>query len=138
VILIDTGPLVALCDGRDAKHRSAVSQLAGFTSPTLVLCEPVLTEACFLLPHPSQRRRLGGLLSALRVKPVSDTGDPRFWAAVFAWLARYDDHEPDWADAYLAVLSQSHPRATVWTFDREFRSTWRRPDGSPIPLANRI
>ena len=39
----------------------------------------------------------------------------------------YADHEPDWADACLAVLSGRDHDLKVWTYDREFRTTWRRP-----------
>ena len=39
------------------------------------------------------------------------------------------------ADAYLAVVSGKRKGSKVWTYDREFRTTWRRPDGTRIPLA---
>ena len=53
---------------------------------------------------------------------------------IFNWLEKYSEHEPDWADAYLSVMSGQQSDISVWTFDREFRTTWRRPDGSAIPL----
>ena len=53
------------------------------------------------------------------------------------WMDRYADHEPDLADAVTVVLSSELEGSRVWTYDREFRTTWRRPDGSPIPLALR-
>ena len=54
---------------------------------------------------------------------------------MFDWLARHADHEPDWADGCLAVLSGLDTTARVWTYDSEFRTIWRRPDGTVIPLA---
>jgi len=42
--------------------------------------------------------------------------------------------DPDWADAYLAVVTGTDQRFRLWTYDREFRTTWRRPNGTPIPL----
>ena len=39
------------------------------------------------------------------------------------------------ADAYLAVVSGIERRFKVWTYDSEFRTTWRRADGTRIPLA---
>jgi hypothetical protein len=54
---------------------------------------------------------------------------------VLAWLLEHADHHPDWTDACLAVLSGRDSTLQVWTYDREFRATWRRPDGSAIPLA---
>jgi hypothetical protein len=36
------------------------------------------------------------------------------------------------------AVSDSHDKALkVWTYDTEFRTTWRRPDGTAIPLAIR-
>ncbi|HEY0009089.1 MAG TPA: hypothetical protein VGB55_10235, partial [Tepidisphaeraceae bacterium] len=57
------------------------------------------------------------------------------YADTFAWLKRYRTHAPDYADAHLVLLTTAIRRCQVWTFDREFRTTWRRPDGSMVPLA---
>lgn len=101
----------------------------------MFVCLPVLTEACFLLAHPVQRQRLRRFLSEFEVVPLVTDDEPGLWGDAFDWLARYEEHEPDWADAYLVVLSSRDPRLKVWTYDAEFRSTWRRPDGSRVPLA---
>lgn len=47
-VLLDTGPLVALLDRRDSRHAWVTNQLKGRVWPMLT-CEPVLTEAFFLL-----------------------------------------------------------------------------------------
>ena len=47
-VLIDTGPLVAYRRSRDAYHEWALEQFETL-DPPLISCEPVLTEACFLL-----------------------------------------------------------------------------------------
>ncbi|MBM3817527.1 MAG: VapC toxin family PIN domain ribonuclease, partial [Acidimicrobiia bacterium] len=70
MILVDTTPLVALCDARDSKHRAAVKQLASLANEEFAVCDGVLTEACFHLPHRSQRQRLRALLHDLRVQPL--------------------------------------------------------------------
>ncbi|HUE30450.1 MAG TPA: hypothetical protein VMR79_06220, partial [Verrucomicrobiae bacterium] len=101
----------------------------------LVLCDPVLTEACFHLPHGVQRARLARLLVSLGVRAYEGADQVRLRVAIFEWLAKYADHQPDWADGCLAVVSQGERRWKMWTYDREFRRTWRRPDGTPIPLA---
>ena len=132
-ILIDTGPLVALCDSRDEKHRVSVKHLETLSSGEFAVCEPVLTEACFHLSYPSQRQRLRVLMDSLGVKPMPSASG--FWLDVFEWLIKYADHQPDWADGCLAVLSGQHRDAKVWTYDREFRTIWRRPNGTAIPLA---
>jgi len=138
MVLIDTTPLVALCDARDQKHGVAVKHLASLRSSELAVCDAVLTEACFHLPHRSQRQRLRALLDELGVRPVPIANEPGFWLEVFEWLTKYADHQPDWADGCLAVLSGRDRDAKVWTYDREFRTTWRRPNRTVIPLAVRL
>ena len=135
MILIDTTPLVALCDSRDSKHPTALKHLESFARDEFATCDAVLTEACFHLPHRSQRHRLRALLHDLGMHPLPVNYDRDFWFEVLQWLAKYADHEPDWADACLAVLSGRHKALKVWTYDREFRTTWRRPNGTAIPLA---
>lgn len=134
MILLDTTPLVALCDARDGKHRTAVKDLSSLAAEELVLCDAVLTEACFHLPHLSQRRRLRLLLHELNVQSPATTSDTGFRVEAFDWLTKYAEHAPDWADACLAVLSGHDRHLRVWTYDREFTTTWRRPNGSAIPL----
>jgi predicted nucleic acid-binding protein len=136
-ILIDTTPLVALCDARDEKHRVAVKHLESLGSSEFAVCDAVLTETCFHLPYRSQRQRLRALLDDLAVQPVPAANESGFRLDVLDWLTKYADHEPDWADGCLAVLSGRDKGAKVWTYDREFRTTWRRPNGTVIPLAVR-
>ncbi len=135
MILLDTGPLVALCDPRDGLNRTALRDLNRVFREPLVLCAPVLTEACFLLPHAIQRERLRRVIAELPVRAYRSDDEQSLWIEVFAWLGRYREHEPDWADGYLAVVAGTDRRFKVWTYDREFRTTWRRPDGRPVPLA---
>jgi predicted nucleic acid-binding protein len=137
MILIDTGPLVALCDARDSQHAIAVNHLEKLSSAGLCTCEAVLMECCFHLPRPEQRQRLRALLDALPISSLPAPCERSFWSSVLDWLAKYGEHEPDWADACIAVLCGLDTRLKVWTYDREFRTTWRRPDGRAIPLAIR-
>jgi predicted nucleic acid-binding protein len=136
MILIDAGPLVALCDARDARHATAVNHLTRLAPSGIRVCDAVLSEACFHLPHQMQRERLRAVLHDLRIESAP-THALEFRTDVFAWLLKYADHEPDWADGCLAVMSGRDTRLKVWTYDREFRTTWRRPDGKAIPLAVR-
>ena len=137
MILIDTGPLVALCDGRDSQHRTAMKHLDRFETDQLATCEAVVMEACFHLPHPAQRQRVRAVVEQCEITALPGTSDWRFWLEVLDWLAKYGDHEPDWADGCLAVLCGRNKALRVWTYDREFRTTWRRPDGTAIPMALR-
>jgi len=137
VILIDTTPLVALCDARASKHGMALKHLESLAPAEFAVCDAVLTEACFHLPHRNQRQRLGALLNDLSVQAIPITYERDFFLEVLDWLTKYADHEPDWADACLAILSARDKDLKVWTYDREFRTTWRRPNGTAIPLAVR-
>ena len=101
------------------------------------MCDPALTEACFHLPHRGQRRRLRQLLEELNASVLPAGGETSLWWTVFDWIEKYADHEPDWADGYIAALCGRDRTLKVWTYDKEFRTTWRRPDGSAIPLAVR-
>jgi predicted nucleic acid-binding protein len=138
LILIDTTPLVALCDSRDSQHQTAVRHLESLAADDFGVCDAVLTEACFHLPYRSQRERLRDLLHRLGVQPLPVTQERTFWLDVFDWLAKYADQDPDWADGCVAVLSGRDKALRVWTYDREFRTTWRRPNGTAIPLATRL
>lgn len=134
MILLDTAPLVALCDSRDALNRRALRDLDRLARDVFVLCSPVLTEACFLLSHRVQRERLRRFLGEFSVAAYRTEDEFRLWFEVFDWLIRYQEHDPDWADGYLAVVSERERGSRVWTYDREFRTTWRRPDGTRVPL----
>jgi predicted nucleic acid-binding protein len=135
MILIDSGPLVALCDARDGKHRMAVTHLASLAGNVFGTCDAVQTKASVHLPRESQRQRLRGLLRELDVEPVPAEPDGRFWSDTFDWLDRHAEHEPDWTDACLAVLSGRDRHTKIWTYDKDFRSTWRRLNGAALPLA---
>ena len=137
MILIDAGPLVGLCNSRDGLHATATTELKSMADARFAVCEAVLLEACFLLRASPQRQRLRDFLAQFDVTPLSHTSDPAFLEEVFDWLAKYAEHEPDWADACIAVLSGRDRKLEVWTYDREFRTTWRRTDGSAIPMAVR-
>ena len=135
MILVDTTPLVALADPRDGLHARATADIDRFARRALVLSCAVLTEAVFLLDHPVQRRRLARLIVELELRPLLIEDEAARRLDVFKWLDRYAEHEPDWADGVLVVAAGGEKRAKVWTYDREFRTTWRRLDGSRIPLA---
>lgn len=135
MILIDTGPLVALCHPRDRQHKRAATHLSELAGNQFGVCDAVLAEACFHLPHRAQRQRLGALLDALDVTSVPTMANAGYRREVFNWLIKYADHEPDWADACIVVLCGDDDTLGVWTYDREFRTTWRRPDGTRIPMA---
>jgi len=135
MILVDAGPLVALCDDRDALHARAVDEVDRVHDRDFLLLTAVLGEACFLLGTRALRARLQALVTRLDMQGFAEEASAGFRDPVFEWLDRYGDQQPDFADACLAVLSARERSAKVWTFDSEFVTTWRRPDGSRIPVA---
>jgi predicted nucleic acid-binding protein len=135
MILIDTGPLVALCDARDSRHARALAEIDRIGARTIVALSAVLCEACFLLETQALRARLREILAKVEMNGRAEEHEPAFRESVFEWLDRYSDQQPDFADACLAIASGWERSVEVWTFDGEFTTTWRRPDGSRIPLA---
>jgi predicted nucleic acid-binding protein len=92
----------------------------------------ILGEACFLLQAGYLRRRLQFLLDNLSPSPIELA--PPWWSDVFAWLERYEEHAPDLADAQLAVLCSRDLSHSIWSYDSEFHTIWRRQDGSRLPV----
>src|SRR5262249_14561695 len=101
MILVDTGPLVALCDRRDSLHRTAMRDLKRLGAADLGTCDAVVTEACFHLMRPAQRRRLRAVLDQCEIASLPVSADVAFRGEVFDWLIKYGEHEPDWADGCL-------------------------------------
>lgn len=88
----------------------------------------MLTETCFLLPHPVHRERLRRVLAELPIRSIAVELEP-LWNDVFTWLEKYAEHEPDWADGYLVALAAAAGGAQIWTYDQEYATTWRTLDG---------
>jgi predicted nucleic acid-binding protein len=135
ILKTDSGPLIALMDERDRLNARAITALKRLGRRPLFTCAPVLTEVSFALPARYQRQRLAEFLRKLDVQVPPMKEERGFGDQVLSWLDRYAEHAPDFADAWLAVLSQHQRKLRVWTYDREFSGIWRRPDGSKVPLA---
>ena len=132
MILVDANVLIALVDEDDALRQKATRDLRRARGRNLAVTAAVLAEACFVLAEGWHRHRLRFLLDHLAIRDVR-LEDP--WRdEVFAWLEKYAEHEPDFADAELAVAASRTRGARVWTYDREFRIVWRQPNGARIPL----
>lgn len=130
-IILDTGPLAAwLCD-TDRWHQWAVGQF-GALEPPFVTCEPVLTEACFLLAREGgdPAKILGKVRTGVLQIPF-EIGDEA--AALEVLMKRYADTPMALADACLVRLSELHKDCRVFTLDRHFKQ-YRRYGRSVIPL----
>lgn len=118
-ILLDTGPLVALLHRRDKYHEWAKAQAEKLPAP-LVTCEPVLTEACFLL------RQLSGGSNAVLEMVESGLIEVGLQVsgeitALKKLMARYANVPMSLADACLVRLSEKYANGVVFTLDGDFR-----------------
>ena len=104
-LLVDTGPLVALCRPNDQFHARAMSELTRLGRGPKLVCLPVLTETYFFLSVAVQRKRLWALIEEEIVRPFTERGEVLVNERALRWLQKYDDHNPDFADAYILSLS---------------------------------
>jgi predicted nucleic acid-binding protein len=131
VVLLDTGPLVSfLADGL-VHHLWAVEQWKQLRPPMLT-CEPVLTEAAFLL---KREGRDTDVLFALLERGIIRIGlaveDQQ--ADLRVLMRRYRNRPMSLADACLVRMSEIHGAAEVLTLDGDFR-IYRRHGNKVIPV----
>ena len=127
--IVDTGPLVAFFNRRDAHHDWAADQFKRLKVPWLT-CESVLSETCFLLKSMGVAPELA--LEAVErgaVKPCFLLADEI--AAVHRLMRRYA--KASLADACLVRMSELYPDCQVLTLDRDFL-IYRRDGRRVIPL----
>lgn len=125
--ILDTGPIVALLNGRDRHHQWTLEVLAGLTPP-LWTCEPVLTEAAHLTGRASDLLAMLGE-GTLRIGiEVEEQG-----SGIRKLLDRYG-RRMDLADACIVRMSEMHRRSQVLTLDRRDFSIYRRNGRDVIPL----
>lgn len=118
MILVDTGPLVALFDPADASHAGCVDVLARVDEPLLTTV-PVLTEAFHLLRPDS--------MGALRLMDFVSAAGLRLWflddaslRRAFELMVKYADEPMDLADASLVAAAEQLELDKVFTIDRDF------------------
>jgi uncharacterized protein len=126
-VLLDTGPLVAYLYPRDGDHDWVTAQFRA-TETAFFSCEPVLTEACFLLT----RNRL----SPARALALVERGIVRVGlaiedelSAIRTLMERYADVPMSLADACLVRLAEltNLPICTLDTDFAIYRAHGRRP-----------
>jgi uncharacterized protein len=115
--LLDTGPLVAYLRERDAYHDWAVAAFGGLDPPAIT-CEPVLTEACFLVERNGRPGTLvldyalaAGIQIGLQLGSEIDS--------VRALMHRYQDVPMSLADACLVRLAEM-TGLPICTLDTDF------------------
>ena len=117
MILVDTGPLVALFDPADSSHGSCVQVLKTIGEP-IATTVPVLTEAFHLLqPNSVATENLMDFVAAGGL--VVLFLDTRSHLRVFELMAQYSDVPMDLADASLVSMAEEHDLRTIFTIDRK-------------------
>lgn len=123
MILVDTGPLVALFNPSDDAHEKCMSILATLEE-TICTTTPVLTEA-FHLMHTINPGTTGLMdfigNGGLQVLDLDRPGLTR----CFELMIQYADRSMGFADASLVAIAEKHQSRTVFTLDRNDFSTYR-------------
>ena len=130
-IVVDTGPLVAYFNRRDRWHRWAADQMAAL-NPPLVTCEPVLTEACFLIQRAGGKpvdliRKIAQRSLIIGIDLEEDA------SGIESLMQRYADTPMSLADACLVRLTERISDCRLFTLDSDFEH-YRRNGRQVIPL----
>ncbi len=131
LILLDSGPLVAFLSERDRYYQWAREQLRAVSAP-LLTCEPVLTEAFFLLRdrHPGSEAVLRLVESGLVTTGFNLMEEV---VTIRKLVERYADVPMSLADACLVRMSEKRPNSVVLTIDTDF-IIYRKHGRQVIPL----
>jgi predicted nucleic acid-binding protein len=129
--IVDTGPLVAFFDRAERHHRWVADRIEELEAPLLV-CEPVLTEALYLLArHAKAQNTLfdflqnSALLIAFRIEENVN--------ALRKLLDKYRDVPMSLADACVVRMAEIHERHAVLTLDADF-SIYCKHGRAPLAL----
>ncbi len=130
-VLLDTGPLVAYLNRRDADHAWSRSQWQQIRPP-LLTNEAVLSEACFLLGE------FGGNPDSVLKLIERDVTRVSFSvcdhvSVVRKLMRKYRTSPMSFADACLVRMSELHAESVVFTLDGDFRM-YRRHGRQVIAL----
>jgi predicted nucleic acid-binding protein len=131
VVLLDTGPLVSFL-ASETRYTKWVQDQWARISPSMLTCEPVLTEAMFLL----RREGIGtdpifALLERGVIRVAMHLEEEQ--ADLRTLMHRYRNRPMSLADACLVRLSELHRDSTIFTLDVDFR-IYRRHGNKVIPL----
>ena len=131
--IVDTGPLVAFFDRAELHHRWIAARIEELEAPLLV-CEPVLAEAMYLLArHPKAQDALfellqnGALSVTFRIAEHID--------ALRKLRQKYRNMPISLADACIVRMAEIHERHAVLTLDSDF-AVYRKHGRVPLTLVH--
>jgi predicted nucleic acid-binding protein len=129
--IVDTGPLVAFLDRAERYHHWVGERIEELEAPLLV-CEPVLTEATYLLaPYSRAQDALFELLhnGALSIAFQIE----EHVGALRKLLQKYRDTPMSLADACIVRMAEIHQNHSVLTLDSDF-SIYRKNGQVPLTV----
>ncbi len=129
--IVDTGPLVAFFDRAEQHHRWVAERIEELDAPLLV-CEPVLAEAMYLLARYSRAQdalfellQNGALSVAFRID--------EHIRAIRKLLQKYRDTPMSLADACIVRMAEIQDRHAILTLDSDFL-VYRKHGRASLPL----
>jgi predicted nucleic acid-binding protein len=129
--IVDTGPLVAFFDRAERHHCWVAERIEELEAPLLV-CEPVLTEAIYLLARYARAQdalfdllQNGALSVGFRIE--------EHLGAVRKLLQKYRATPMSLADACVVRMAEIHERHAVLTLDSDF-VVYRKHGRTPLTL----
>lgn len=130
-VLLDTGPLVSFLASGLRHHLWTVEQWKRLRAP-LLTCEPVLTEAAFLLTREGRDAdAIFELLERGVIRIAISVQEEQ--ADLRVLMHRYRSRPMSLADACLVRLSEIHNSGEIFTLDSDFR-IYRRHGNKVIPV----
>jgi uncharacterized protein len=132
LVLVDTGPLVALLRRSDSQHESCVAQARSLPFPFLTSW-PVVTEAAWLLRETTDGvDALLGQIEQELIHPLELDAATAGWLRAF--MDKYSDLRPDFADASLCYLAEREGISSIFTLDRRDFTVYRTSENRPFHL----
>jgi len=129
-VIIDTGPLVALLNRRERLHAWA-SGILDTIEPPIFTCDPVLSEACFLLQDVSGGQDAVLELVSRRIVR-SDFRVASEIDSLRLLMKKFSDVPMSLADACLVRMTELDQQSVVLTLDSDFR-VYRRNRRQVVP-----
>lgn len=115
MVLIDTGPIVALFDESEPAHKKCKLALQTVAAP-LITSWAVLTESFYLLNDWRKgQSELWEFILADGVLPVDIPSNSH--GRIRDLMSKYADKPMDLADATIVLLAEIHKISTVFTLD---------------------
>jgi len=128
--ILDTGPLVSFLEANEEHHKWAEEQFKEL-APKFLTCEPVLTEACFLLGFaPKAMEQIERFLDRGWIQVPFEFAAER--ASVMQLMRTYRNVPMSFADGCLVRMAELHDDVPVFTLDQHFR-VYRKHGRQVIP-----